>query len=207
MDRHPHVTSCPHHNHHNHHNHNNHNNHNSAQQQHQQQHHQPHQQPTTNQQPTANNQQPTTNNQQPTTNNQEPTTNKGSDRFALLCVVNTVVRTLTVGLLMAERDGGSARRRRERQLRSFLRHERMTVRMELAAALHHSAYKGAGPRRTTLHGARRRSTPGRKRCSSSCLRRTPQGGGQRLCLRWLARRHGFCSAPWSRLSSPSFLCR
>ena len=33
---------------------------------------------------------------------------------------------------------GSARRRRERLLRSFLRHERMTVRMELAVALHHS---------------------------------------------------------------------
>ena len=46
---------------------------------------------------------------------------------------------------MAERDVGSARRRRERQLRSWLRHERMTVRMELAAPLHHSAYKGAGP--------------------------------------------------------------
>ena len=70
---------------------------------------------------------------------------QGSDRFALLFVVNTVVRTLTVGLLMAERDGGSARRRRERRLRSFLRHERMTVRMELAAALHHSSFRGAGP--------------------------------------------------------------
>ena len=40
---------------------------------------------------------------------------------------------------------GSARRRRERRLRSFLRHERMTVRMELAAALHHSSFRGAGP--------------------------------------------------------------
>ena len=40
---------------------------------------------------------------------------------------------------------GSARRRRERRLRSFLRHELMTVRMELAAALHHSSFRGAGP--------------------------------------------------------------
>ena len=39
---------------------------------------------------------------------------------------------------------GSAMRRRQRRLRSWLRHERMTVRMELAAALHHCAYKGAG---------------------------------------------------------------
>ena len=46
---------------------------------------------------------------------------------------------------MAERGAGSARRRRERRLRSWLRHERMTVRMELAAARHHSAFKGAGP--------------------------------------------------------------
>ena len=46
---------------------------------------------------------------------------------------------------MAERDVGSARRRRERRLRSWLRHERMTVRMELAAALHHSSFRGAGP--------------------------------------------------------------
>ena len=41
---------------------------------------------------------------------------------------------------------GSARRRRERWLRSFLRHERMTVRMELAAALHHSWSGGLGTR-------------------------------------------------------------
>ena len=40
---------------------------------------------------------------------------------------------------------GSARRRRERRLRSWLRHERMTVCMELTAALHHSAFKGAAP--------------------------------------------------------------
>ena len=46
---------------------------------------------------------------------------------------------------MAERDVGSAWRRRERRLRSWLRHERMTVRMELAAALHHSSFRGAGP--------------------------------------------------------------
>ena len=34
---------------------------------------------------------------------------------------------------------GAARRRRERRLRSMLRHEQQTVRMALAAALHHSA--------------------------------------------------------------------
>ena len=43
---------------------------------------------------------------------------------------------------MAELSGqpsGAARRRRERRLRSMLRHEQQTVRMALAAALHHSA--------------------------------------------------------------------
>ena len=41
----------------------------------------------------------------------------------------------------AERDhgsSGSAKRRRQRRLRSWLRHERQSVAMELAAALHHS---------------------------------------------------------------------
>ena len=43
---------------------------------------------------------------------------------------------------MSERDGtSSARRRRERRLRSWLRHERMTVAMALAEAHHHSAPK------------------------------------------------------------------
>ena len=40
---------------------------------------------------------------------------------------------------MADLAGGAARRRNERQLRSWLRHERMTVRMELAAARRQSA--------------------------------------------------------------------
>ena len=52
---------------------------------------------------------------------------------------------------MAERDGsgvGSARRRRERRLRSWWRHERMTVAAELAVALHHSrGVKPYGDRR------------------------------------------------------------
>ena len=47
---------------------------------------------------------------------------------------------------LAGRDVGSARLRRERRLRSWLRHERMTVAAALAEALHHSAPKvGAVP--------------------------------------------------------------
>ena len=44
---------------------------------------------------------------------------------------------------MSDRDGGSsAWRRRQRRLRSVLRHERQTVAMELAAALHPSRDEG-----------------------------------------------------------------
>ena len=62
------------------------------------------------------------------------------------------------GQPMAERDCsgvGSARRRRERRLRSWWRHERMTVAAELAVALHHS--RGVGP--TVPHEAQRGQTP------------------------------------------------
>ena len=45
-------------------------------------------------------------------------------------------------MMSGERDAGSPRRRRERRLRSWLRHERMTVAAELSAALHHS--RGGG---------------------------------------------------------------
>ena len=41
-------------------------------------------------------------------------------------------------------DRGAAQRRRERRLRSWLKHERLTVAMELAAALHHSRDGGPG---------------------------------------------------------------
>ena len=59
----------------------------------------------------------------------------GSDRFVTIFVCCD---------FMAERSGqiqstGAARRRRERRLRSMLRHEQQTVRMAMAAALHHSA--------------------------------------------------------------------
>ena len=50
--------------------------------------------------------------------------------------------------------GGAARRRRERRLRSMLRHERQTVAMELAADLHHS--RGGGP--ATHEGLRAQQT-------------------------------------------------
>ena len=65
---------------------------------------------------------------------------------------------------MAETSGqppaarGAAWRRRQRRLRSMLRHERQTVRMELAAALHHSwgggleTYEGLRAQKTASAG-------------------------------------------------------
>ena len=40
---------------------------------------------------------------------------------------------------MADRDSGAAMRRRQRRLRQFMRHERLTVAMALAEMTHHSA--------------------------------------------------------------------
>ena len=64
--------------------------------------------------------------------------------------------------MMGERDDagggtGSARRRRERRLRSHLRHERMAVAMALAESTHHSAQRqktarAGGEARVALHG-------------------------------------------------------
>ena len=64
--------------------------------------------------------------------------------------------TSAVGVSMdAERASGAAKRRRERRLRSWWRHERMTVTAELAVALHHS--RGVGP--AVPHEALRGQTP------------------------------------------------
>ena len=66
--------------------------------------------------------QPTTNNQRPTTNNQQAVGRK------VALVLRTRCRTSAVDIMMdVERDCGAAKRRRERQLRLWLKHERQTV--------------------------------------------------------------------------------
>ena len=64
---------------------------------------------------------------------------------------------------MAAERVGAAKRRRDRQLRAFRRHELLTVRMELAAALHHSAQRVEVPREVeeyaTHVGPRAQKTP------------------------------------------------
>ena len=106
----------------------------------------------------------------------------------------------------AERASEAASRRRERRLRSWLRHERMTVRMELAAALHHSA--GPVPNDAVrsqktvapgVHGYRvSMRSPSRHRWTQSCptgLRVVPR---RRPCR---SLRPTTPSTPWPSLSS------
>ena len=56
---------------------------------------------------------------------------------------------MTMAFVARDAGTSAARRRRERRLRSMLRHERMTVAMALAEMTHHSA-----PRRPTMARAR-----------------------------------------------------
>ena len=66
-------------------------------------------------------------------------------------------------LLHGERDSGAAKRRRERRLRSWLKHERQTVRMALAEALHHSSGTTPSKRDTrVVEGAKYDALRGQK---------------------------------------------
>ena len=68
----------------------------------------------------------------------------------------------------AHGPSGCAKRRRQRRLRSWLRHERQTVALELAVALHHSRDVMWSLGRTPAYGHRRRKLRG--------------GGGSRVAL-------------------------
>ena len=87
----------------------------------------------------------------------------------------------------------SARRRRERRLRSWLRHERMTVAMELAAASLHSSPKGGWP--DTTHDALR----GQKTASSAGAR---PGVLTEPEVHWEAATVGYVAAPGPLLAVP-----
>ena len=52
---------------------------------------------------------------------------------------------VVVDIMIVEHFAGSALRRRQRRLRQWLRHERMTVAMALAEATHHAAPRGLKP--------------------------------------------------------------
>ena len=107
---------------------------------------------------------------------------------------------------MAERAmTGSTSRRRKRRLRSWLRHERVTV----AAALHHSASKSVGPE--TNDASRSQKTVNSKkkavffelydedtagRSASLAEPRGPQERVQQLAVEQIAD----CALPWYRFS-------
>ena len=75
------------------------------------------------------------------------TTTRARTLEASLCLRTPRVLLQRSAMSMAERDvATSARRRWERQLRSFLRHEELSVKMALARALHHSAQRVEEPR-------------------------------------------------------------
>ena len=78
--------------------------------------------------------------------------------FAGQLFASTFPETLS-GHPMAERVTGAAARRRERQLRSMLRHEEQTVATEVSTALNHSRDVGPSPRAATFTDACTQTAP------------------------------------------------
>ena len=78
---------------------------------------------------------------------------------------------------------GSARRRRERRLRSWWRHERMSIAAALVEATHHSAPRSGWP--GTHQALRGQTTTSASTCST---RKTSEVGGQEHCQCCLRRR-------------------
>ena len=114
---------------------------------------------------------------------------------------------------------GTAQRRRQRRLRSWLRHERMTVAMVLAERTRHSS-RGKTIARAGVWGhemnhpatIRHPATPQLELLELS-FEEEPGGRGLGLS-RPLCRRAGLCGTPWTRSSMPCrgyrlsmFLCR
>ena len=114
-------------------------------------------------------------------------------------------------MLASVRDANAtgAARRRQRRLRQWLRHERLSVAMALAESQHHTAPRGQKKARAREGGSELQYTATfqKTRPPQPELFQLPAGDGQHLCLRSLARRHGFCSAPWSPSSRLSCRCR
>ena len=116
-------------------------------------------------------------------------------------------QTKAVNILMnVERvTSGSARQRRERRLRSLLRHERMSVAMALAEKLHHSVCRSVPLKEELLVEHVQYNAPRGQKTASGREAEFFDIFDEELGA--VGRRHGFCGAPWSRSSSPSFPCR
>ena len=81
---------------------------------------------------------------------------------------------MTMAFVARDTGTSAARRRRERRLRSMLRHERMTVAMALAGMTHHSA-----PRRPTM--ARARGEESEMNNATGLTTRPPRAASTEYC--------------------------
>ena len=100
-------------------------------------------------------------------------------------------------------------RRRQRRLRQFLRHERLSVAMALAEKLQHTSrgqrFARAGEEGREEHDALRRQRPSRS--SSSCTRKSPAVPGRPVWSRRGGLRRRSSSAPWSSSLTSFPWCR
>ena len=109
---------------------------------------------------------------------------------------------------------GVARRRRERRLRSWCRHEQQSIRMALGAAAHHSAQQHAAPR-SQRTGTRAGEGEVFESREAPRGQNTPSpGGAASTAVGGAAAGVGTAALPWTRLSMPCrghrlsmFLCR
>ena len=107
----------------------------------------------------------------------------------------------------------AAMRRRQRRLRSWLRHERMTVAMALAESTHHSS-RGQKNERAGEHELNYTATirepplpPPPPHTPAGALQPRRRAGPDAAGQDCPGRRSGFCGAPCSRLSMLSLRCR
>ena len=114
---------------------------------------------------------------------------------------------------------GAAMRRRQRRLRQWLRHERLSVAMLLAETQHLAAPRGqtmaraggGGSRRTTRPSSGSTHPPGARHAVPRPRRRQRAGSseapGQTGSLLCLVRSSGFSGTPWSRWLTARRSCR
>ena len=99
-------------------------------------------------------------------------------------------------------SSGVARRRRERRLRSMLRHERMSVAMALAEVSHHTAPRSQRTARAGVWGHEQNYTANiRKPPHTSASKKSQAGACQHLSLRSLAGRARWSGTSWRILAS------
>ena len=106
-------------------------------------------------------------------------------------------------------------RRRQRRLRQWLRHERLSVAMALAESTHHAALRGqkkaraGGGVRDALHGEvpgePTSHEPGTQHFTATAVSQRSRAPSLTTSTR-SGRRSGFCSTSWSRLETSLLGC-